>query len=276
MRWRALQCLLFVQAISAQQLRSVPLLRKPPEPTGRITLAEEGLAVLKRWKGNFAIVAAVGPTRTGKSTILGRAFLGGGDENVFEIGGGVTSHTVGAHITDQPVMVRTPTGQLPVFLVDTEGFSGIGGRTSRTYEANLFGLIALMSNVLIFNSVFPVDASTVNTLNRFSSHAVAVLKELNMHATVVSRRPPSLVWVVQNFNQYNLANSKMSIDDFHEALTSSGEVSSPEASAAAKKLLGTPGKSMRRGVLGALFSSQHLHPVRRPAASDEVVAHMAI
>ena len=232
--------------------------------------------MLRRWKGDFAIVAAVGPTRTGKSTILGRSFLRGENENVFEIGGGVTSHTVGAHITDRPVMVRTPSGgQLPVFLVDTEGFSGVGGRTSRTYEANLFGLVALMSSVLIFNSVFPVDASTVNTLNRFASHAVAVLKELNMHATVVSRRPSSFLWVVQNFNQYNLANSKMSVDDFHDALTASGDSASAEASAAASKLLGAPGKSMRRGLLSQLFSSQHLHPVRRPAASDEVVANLA-
>ena len=260
----------------SQALHSVPLLRKPTEPTGRITLAEEGLDVLRRFPGEFGILAAVGPTRTGKSTILGKAFLRGtGAENAFEIGSGVQSHTTGAHISSQPITLQTPRGPLPVFLVDTEGFSGIGGRTSRTYEANLFGLVSLMSSALIFNTVFPVDASTVNMLNRFSSHAIAVLKELNMHQTVVSRRPPSLIWVIQNFNRFNLANSHMSVEAFHDALTASGEAASPEASAAAAKLLGAPAKGMRRGLLSALFSSQHLHPVRRPAASDEVVANIA-
>ena len=39
------------------------------------------------------------------------------------------------------------------------------------YEANLFGLVQLMSTVMIFNSMFPVDASTVRTLNRFGQQA---------------------------------------------------------------------------------------------------------
>ena len=112
-----------------------------------------------------------------------------------------------------------PNGRtLPVYLIDTEGFSGIGGRTSKTYEANLFGLMSLMSSAVIFNTVFPVDASTVSMLNRFASHAVSVLKELNLHQTVVSRRPPTLLWTVQNFNQFNLANSKLTVEQLHEML----------------------------------------------------------
>ena len=236
--------LLLLQAVTAQQNRAVPLLIKPSEPTGRIRLAPEGLAVLRAQKGPFGIVAAVGPTRTGKSTLLGRSFLRGRDENVFEIGGGVSacsrpmplrmrarlpvcvlcvcyvcrradraisarcacmrtimaaSYTTGAHITSQPIAIMPPSHAngrpLPILLIDTEGFSGIGGRTSRTYEANLFGLVSLMSSVLIFNTLFPVDASTVSMLNRFASHSVAVLKELNLHGAVVSRRPPALIWV---------------------------------------------------------------------------------
>ena len=261
---------------SQQVIRSVPLLRKPSEPTGRITLAKEGLEVLRGYAGEFGIIAAVGPTRTGKSTILGRAFLrDSNSENAFEIGGGVTSHTTGAHITDRPITIATPSGPLACFVIDTEGFSGIGGRTSRTYEANLFGLVTLMSSVLIFNTIFPVDASTVNMLNRFSSQAVAVLKELGSHAAFFSRRPPSLLWVIQNFNEFNLRNSKMDVATFHDALTTSGETAADDVSAAAAKLLGEGRGTMRRGLLSSLFSSQHLHPVHRPATSDEVVANIA-
>ena len=68
-------------------------------------------------------------------------------------------------------------------------------RRPGTGPLGYFGLVSLMSSVLIFNTLFPVDASTVSMLNRFASHSVAVLKELNMHGAVVSRRPPALIWV---------------------------------------------------------------------------------
>ena len=48
------------------------------------------------------------------------------------------------------------------FLVDTEGFSGVGSLTSRTYEANMFGITYLLSSAVVYNSMFPVDASTVS------------------------------------------------------------------------------------------------------------------
>ena len=89
----ALVCLFSCAAV-AQKLEAVPLLLKPKEETGRITLAAEGLEVLRNAPKVFGIIAAVGPTRTGKSTILGRAFLRGKHENAFEIGGGVTSFTL--------------------------------------------------------------------------------------------------------------------------------------------------------------------------------------
>ena len=270
---KALVCLFSCAAV-AQKLEAVPLLLKPKEETGRITLAAEGLEVLRNAPKVFGIIAAVGPTRTGKSTILGRAFLRGKHENAFEIGGGVTSFTTGAHITNKPVLLDMPNGRtLPVYLIDTEGFSGIGGRTSKTYEANLFGLMSLMSSAVIFNTVFPVDASTVSMLNRFASHAVSVLKELNLHQTVVSRRPPTLLWTVQNFNQFNLANSKLTVEQLHEMLSAT---STDGFNPAAAKLLGVGrGSGVRRGLLSSLFVAQHLHPVRRPHADDEVVANIA-
>ena len=101
---KALVCLFSCAAV-AQKLEAVPLLLKPKEETGRITIAAEGLDVPRNAPKVFGIIAAVGPTCTGKSTILGRAFLRGKHENAFEIGGGVTSFTTGAHITNKPVLL---------------------------------------------------------------------------------------------------------------------------------------------------------------------------
>ena len=111
------------------------LFRKPANPTGQLELVEEGLRVLASHPGPFAIISAVGPTRTGKSSILGRSFLRGSSagENAFEIGRGVTSYTGGVWILTKPVTLHTPRGDMHAFIVDTEGFHGIGGRTSKTY-----------------------------------------------------------------------------------------------------------------------------------------------
>ena len=38
-----------------------------------------------------------------------------------------------------------------------EGFSGVGSLTSRTYEANMFGITYLLSSAVVYNSMFPVD-----------------------------------------------------------------------------------------------------------------------
>uniref|UniRef100_A0A7S0JHA9 Guanylate-binding protein N-terminal domain-containing protein n=1 Tax=Calcidiscus leptoporus TaxID=127549 RepID=A0A7S0JHA9_9EUKA len=262
-------CVLCVE----RQLRAVPLFGKPAQETGQLQPMQEGLDVLLAQKQPFAIVSAVGPTRTGKSSILGRAFLRGGNENAFEIGGGVISHTAGVWILSEPIPVRTPAGTLNVLLVDTEGFHGIGGRTSRTYEANLFGLVTLMSSVLIFNSMFPVDASTVNSLNRFGQHAVSVMKELSSNELIVSRRQPHLLWVVQNFNMYNLQNSHMSVDELHSVLANDTSSSPADSQLVASRLFGKA--PIRRSLLNTLFSSHKLLPVQRPHDSDEVVANLA-
>ena len=61
----------------------------------------------------------------------------------------------GIWISSKPILYHPPSGGKPlrVFLVDTEGFSGVGLMTSRTYEANLFGMVYLMASAVVFNSM---------------------------------------------------------------------------------------------------------------------------
>jgi hypothetical protein len=224
-------------------LQAVPLFTKPEVSTGRLVVMEEGLAVLRGQKQPFAIVSAVGPTRTGKSTILGRAFFRGEHENLFRVGSGVTSYTGGVWITSKPVEMDTGSGTVRVLFIDTEGFSGVGGLTSKTYEANLFGIVYLLSSAIIFNTMFPVDAGMVASLNAHAGHALHMLQELIAwhsirvapamlcyamlryatlrYATLryamqelkdagrqVRRRRPHLVWSVQSFNLYLPGSSR--------------------------------------------------------------------
>ena len=107
----------------------VQLFKKPAVSTGKLVINDEGLNVLREQTAPFALVAAAGPTRTGKSSILDHAFIGNGSKNkggLFDVGDGILSHTTGVWMTREPVTVSTPHGQLNVFVIDTEGFGGIG------------------------------------------------------------------------------------------------------------------------------------------------------
>ena len=53
-----------------QGWHAVPLFRKPAVSTGQLELVEEGLNVLRAQTEPFAIVSAVGPTRTGKLSLI--------------------------------------------------------------------------------------------------------------------------------------------------------------------------------------------------------------
>jgi len=254
-----------------QGWHAVPLFRKPAVSTGQLELVEEGLNVLRAQTEPFAIVSAVGPTRTGKSSILGRAFFRGEHENIFEVGSGVTSHTGGVWIASQPVEVKVADGStLRVLFIDTEGFSGVGGITSKTYEANLFGLVYLLSSVVIFNTMFPVDASTVASLNAHASHALSMLQALTDSGQLVQKAKPRLVWSIQSFNIYNLHNSGMAATDLLAALRNASR-----ASGAGIAVLGGEAASSSTWLVERLFEQQELVTVRRPHASDEVVANLA-
>jgi len=253
-------------------LQAVPLFVKPEVSTGHLLVMEEGLAVLRAQREPFAIVSAVGPTRTGKSSVLGRAFFRGENENLFKSGSGVTSFTSGAWITNRPVEVKNADGEIiRVLFIDTEGFSGVGGITSRTYEANLFGIIYLMSSAVIFNSMFPVDASTAANLNAHASYALQMAQALKDSKRAVLRRRPRLVWSVQGFNAYNLLNSGMEPEDLLSALRNS---SRPAGNVHGSEVLGNAATSSSAWLVETLFEEQQLVPVRRPSNSDEVVANL--
>jgi len=254
-------------------LRAVLLFRKPAVSTGRLEVVEEGMNVLRAQKEPFCIVSAVGPTRTGKSSMLGRAFFRESEqETLFQVGSGVTSFTGGVWISSRPLEVATASGTLRVLFIDTEGFSGVGSITSKTYEANLFGIVYLLSSVLIFNTMFPVDASTVSSLNAHANHALQMLQALKESGQEVRRTRPRLIWSVQSFNIYNLHNSGMGADDL---LSSLRNASQPSSSESALAVLGEAGSSASVWLVERLFEEQQLIPVRRPHHSDEVVANLA-
>lgn len=177
-------------------------------------------------------------------------------------------------MTSEPIVAQTESGPLNVFLVDTEGFNGVGQQTSMTYEANLFGLTFLFSNVMIFNSIFPVDAGTVRMIEGHCRHAMLVLQELeDAHIIYNKNSRPAFVWAVQNFNLFNLKNSDMTETELLSMLEDTSDATFAEKKQAQAIFGGRGGPNLN--LLNTLFTRISLVPVRRPHEKDEVVANLA-
>ena len=152
---------------------------------------------------------------------------------------------------------------LRAFLVDTEGFSGVGSVTSRSYEAHLFAIIYLLSNAVIFNSMFPVDSSTASFMSQQSVRSLQMLKSLHEADIPFQRRLPRFIWCVQSFNMHNLQNTGISAAQLFSHVKNSSSTTPSDTPAIASLLRSSGSSSSSAGLVEQLFESPTLVPVRR-------------
>lgn len=195
-----LVCPLVVRSERSEPARGVQLFR---QTRTHLEFTPEGASILRDAPRPFCIVSIVGPTRTGKSALIGRCFA---TPASFEVGGDLFSKTSGVWISDRPRMMRVGEGAdartVAVYVLDTEGFHGVLQRTTRSFEANMFAAVCLMSSVVIYNSRAPLDAKDVERLRTFATTTAMVVEELAAHGLgdVAQLQQPSLIWAVQNIN----------------------------------------------------------------------------
>ena len=118
--------------------------------------------------------------------------------------------------------------------------------------------LAALGGTVALHSAYPVDSHHVDELKGYSRTAINMQTELEKSGVHINRNRPDLLWVVQNFNFYNLDNSGMTGDDLLGNLTDS-------------MLLNTLGMADERlENLHGMFNTKSMAPVHRPHDSDKV------
>ncbi|KAJ3145613.1 hypothetical protein HDU89_006977 [Geranomyces variabilis] len=203
----------------------------------RLSLTAEGVAFLESLPAPFAIISAVGPTRTGKSFLLNqlsevrfdKSFNGATAAAPFSVGSGVVSHTHGLWIWPQAVSEKNG---VPIYLVDSEGLHGVESVQSSAYEVELFVHATMLSSSLIYNTWAPMDAADVRTLKGLTAFARLFMMDVEAAAEntesqngneLLAANPgnldsPTLHWVVQNFNKHALQRAKWTPAEFLDQL----------------------------------------------------------
>eukprot|EP00899_Mesostigma_viride_P013238 jgi/Mesvir1/21915/Mv25005-RA.1 len=124
-----------------------PIVRPEPGHT-KLVVAQEGLDILASIEMPVAVVAVIGPYRSGKSFLLNQ-LLSLPCNQGFGVGHTRDTMTKGVWVWGQPRMVTAGGKDMAVLFVDTEGFESAG--KSDVYDDRIFALSAIISSLLIYN-----------------------------------------------------------------------------------------------------------------------------
>ncbi|KAJ3189369.1 hypothetical protein HDU85_002998 [Gaertneriomyces sp. JEL0708] len=240
-----------------------------------LQLTETGEHFLNGLHAPFAIVAAVGPTRSGKSFLLNQLLremhLNAEESSVqenrnlisnpalpFRVGPGVTSYTHGLWIWPRPVMLSG----VQTYLVDSEGLHGVQSVQSEAYEVALFVHSAMLASSIVYNTWTPLDAEDVRTLKGLAAFSRLFMMDVaafgRPDSTPEDLDPPNLHWTVQNFNKYSLEKAGWTAEEFLDQLI--------------KKDSFLEDANVDVRFLKHQFGAMNLIPMSRPSDDDEKMA----
>ncbi|MCJ1422123.1 hypothetical protein MMC29_000002 [Sticta canariensis] len=147
--------------VSAQHQKAFSVV-DPVEGHTRLSVAQEGLDVLRRLPAPVVPVFVIGPYRSGKSFLLNQLLSVHCDVG-FGVGHSRSTQTRGIWVWGEPIKVRQAGQELSLLLFDTEGFESTG--KADAYDDRIFALSALLSSVLIYNLPETVRESDIQKLS---------------------------------------------------------------------------------------------------------------
>ncbi|BBN11348.1 hypothetical protein MPTK1_5g11130 [Marchantia polymorpha subsp. ruderalis] len=157
----------------------------------KLAVAKKGLEVISRITNPVAVVAVIGPYRSGKSFLLNQLLTLSCNEG-FGVGHMRDTKTRGIWVWGEPLEMEIDGQTTSVLFLDTEGFESIGKST--VYDDRIFALAAIMSSVLIYNLPETVREADIGKL----SFAVQLAEEFyGRYGRESALQPAKLVWLIQ-------------------------------------------------------------------------------
>ncbi|URD95157.1 GTP binding protein [Musa troglodytarum] len=160
--------------------RAFPIVEPDSEHT-KIRLAREGLEAIQRITNPIAVVAVIGPYRSGKSFLLNQLLSLSCDEG-FGVGHMRDTKTKGMWVWGTPVELDVDGTKVSILYLDTEGFESVG--KSNVYDDRIFALATVMSSVLIYN--LPETYLLI-----------CCFLEIRVKGQDVAFEPAKLLWLIQ-------------------------------------------------------------------------------
>ncbi|CAI7927785.1 unnamed protein product, partial [Closterium sp. NIES-54] len=165
---------------------------QPDTKHTKLKVSQEGLSVIRSIKNPIAIVAVIGPYRSGKSFLLNQLLTLTCDEG-FGVGHARDTKTKGIWVWGDPMEMQVNGQTTSVLFLDTEGFESVG--KSSVYDDRIFALATVLSSVLIYNLAETVKEADIAKL----SFAVELAEEF--YGRVKGRdevfTPAKLLWLIQ-------------------------------------------------------------------------------
>ncbi|KAK9137544.1 hypothetical protein Sjap_008138 [Stephania japonica] len=165
---------------------------EPDSGHTKLQLAREGLEAIERIESPVAVVAVIGPYRSGKSFLLNQLLSLSCYEG-FGVGHMRDTKTKGVWVWGTPLKLTIDGIETSVLYLDTEGFESVG--KSNVYDDRIFALATIMSSVLIYNLPETIREADISRL----SFAVELAEEFygRSQGKDVAFEPAKLLWLIQ-------------------------------------------------------------------------------
>jgi len=162
---------------------------------GQYSVCEDSLDWLREQRVPLGILACAGKFRTGKSYLMNRVANASHGKG-FGVGDTVQACTKGIWIRKEILKGDS----CNYVCIDTEGIDALDA--DNTHDVRIFTLGLLLSSVFIYNSVGPIDESSLQTLALMTniSKCVKVTSEKDATIDELSAYFPHFMWILRDFS----------------------------------------------------------------------------
>lgn len=173
--------------------------------TKKFGISPEADKMLRSVKGNISVLSFVGPYRTGKSSLAGRALLD--NPKAFQAGATINSCTKGLWLYAKPIPnLKGPKGEaISALVIDSEGLNSF--EEDQNHDMKLLTMALLLSSKLFYNSQNAIDEHSLSQLDL----VVNLTKRIQLKTNQVNGGEmtdvegfasvfPAFVWLVRDFS----------------------------------------------------------------------------